>query len=37
MAFLDNLLNYPMIGIQLDVTAVWRQAVTSLLSKGEFK
>ncbi|APH19438.1 TetR/AcrR family transcriptional regulator [Clostridium botulinum] len=34
---LDNLSNYPMIGIQLDVTAVWRQAVTSLLSKGEFK
>ncbi|WP_232697182.1 TetR/AcrR family transcriptional regulator [Brevibacillus daliensis] len=29
----DNLSNYPMIGIQLDVAAVWRQAITSVLSK----
>ncbi|MFD0717574.1 TetR/AcrR family transcriptional regulator [Paenibacillus sp. GCM10027626] len=30
---LDNLPNYPMIGIQLDVAAVWRQTITSVLSK----
>lgn len=30
---LDNLSNYPMIGIQLDSTAVWRQTITSVLSK----
>lgn len=30
---LDNLSNYPMIGIQLDVAAVWRQTITSILSK----
>ncbi|NRS49910.1 TetR/AcrR family transcriptional regulator [Brevibacillus sp. HB2.2] len=30
---LDNLSNYPLIGIQLDVSAVWRETVTSVLSK----
>ncbi|WP_409179030.1 TetR/AcrR family transcriptional regulator [Brevibacillus fortis] len=35
---LDNLSNYPIIGIQLDVSAVWRETITSVLSKkGDFK
>lgn len=35
---LDNLTNYPMVGIQLDVKAVWRQTISSVLSKkGELK
>ncbi|MGE8205323.1 TetR/AcrR family transcriptional regulator [Heyndrickxia sp. NPDC080065] len=29
---LDNLSNYPMVGIQIDVVAVWRQTITSILS-----
>ncbi|GIN84374.1 TetR family transcriptional regulator [Heyndrickxia sporothermodurans] len=29
---LDNLTNYPTLDIQLDVTAIWRQAITSVLS-----
>lgn len=30
---LDSLPNYPMIGIQLDVAAVWRQTIASVVSK----
>ncbi|WP_255286939.1 hypothetical protein [Bacillus toyonensis] len=32
---LDNLSNYPMIGIQLDVAAVWKQTIMSVLAKKE--
>lgn len=32
---LDNLSNYPMIGIQLDIAAVWKQAISSVLSGKE--
>ena len=29
---LDNLTNFPMVDIQIDVAAVWRQTITSVLS-----
>ncbi|MDA1476149.1 TetR/AcrR family transcriptional regulator [Bacillus changyiensis] len=34
---LDNLSNYPMFGIQLDVEAVWKQTIASVFcNKGDF-
>ncbi|MFY4674917.1 TetR/AcrR family transcriptional regulator [Bacillus anthracis] len=32
---LDNISNYPMIGIQIDIAAVWTETIASVLSKKE--